>query len=318
MDSAAVRDRIATGCWMPSTFSAETTLFGIGIGFQSNDGEALRRALSAFPQEDCPGVSREERIHIVLVAKDSDLSDPDDTQIRGRQLEVVDRGVMVKADGERGRASCIFGPSALVGEPFANAVNTAVLFLVAQAGRIPLHASAVIVHECALVLAGRSGTGKSALALAADRAGLPVLSEDTVFVQLRPSFCAWGRADAVHLSEKDAPSGAAGGIRVRSGRIKMAIPLLHRCRKADRAMLFLLTRGDRVIFRRLDPQDAVRELTCDPEPGYEFYGARLQEAVRAVSAGGCWQLSLSTNPDEAIAALVRHFSGGVPSEAAGI
>jgi hypothetical protein len=302
---------------MPSTFSAETTLFGIGISFESNDPEALRRVLSAFPQEDCTGSSGERLVRIVLVADDANVPAFDSLQINGRRLEVVDQGITVKADGERGHGTCIFRPIAVDSEPFANAVNTVVLFLVAQAGRIPLHASAVIVHGRALVLAGRSGTGKSALALAADRAGLPVLSEDTVFLQLQPSLRVWGRAEFVHLSEKDVPAGVAGGVRVRSGRVKRAIPILHRCHKADRAMLFLLTEGDRVIFQRLDPEDAVRALTRDPEPGYEFYGARLEEGIQALAAKGCWQLSLSTDPGEAVAALVRAFSPPALSKAAG-
>ena len=302
---------------MPSTFSAETTLFGIGITFQSNHPEALGRALSVFPPEDGAGTSGEQLVHIVLVADQMDGSAVDNCQINGRQLEVVKGGIAVRADGESGHGSCIFQPTAVSSAPFADAINTVVLFLVAQADRIPLHASAVIVHARALILAGRSGTGKSALALAADRAGLPVLSEDTVFLQLRPSFCAWGRAEVVHLSEKDAPPGVVGGIRVRSGRVKRAIPIIHRCRKAERAMLFLLTKGDRIIFHRLGPDDAVRELTRNPEPGYEFYGARLEEAVRVLASGGCWQLSLSNNPDEAIAALVRGFSISASSEAAG-
>ena len=271
---------------MPSTFSAETSLFGVGIYFRSNDEEALRRALSAFPQEDRMGSSGRQPVRIALVADEANPPADDSLRIRGRRLEVVDQGITVAANGERGRGTCIFQPAAVATEAFVNAINTIVLFLVAQAGRTPLHASAVIVHERALVLAGRSGTGKSALALAADRAGLPVLSEDTVFVQLQPSFGVWGRAEAVHLSEKDAPAGVAGGIRVRSGRVKRAIPIVHRHRKADRAMLFLLTKGDSVIFQKLGPEDAVRALALEPEPGYEFYGARLEEAIRALAAGG--------------------------------
>ena len=50
-------------------------------------------------------------------------------------------------------------------------INTLVLFLVAQAARTPLHASAIMLGDTAIVLAGRSGSGKSSLALAADRAG---------------------------------------------------------------------------------------------------------------------------------------------------
>ncbi|HLY05365.1 MAG TPA: hypothetical protein VKR31_06430 [Rhizomicrobium sp.] len=297
---------------MPSTFSAETTLFGIGIHFRSNHPEALRRALAAFPREDHAGSASGRPVHIVLVADEGVVPVAESSRVTGRCLEVRERGIMVTADGGRGRGSCIFQPQIVSSEAFANAINTVVLFLVAQAGRIPVHASAVIVDDRALVFAGRSGMGKSTLAMAADRAGLSVLSEDTVFVQLRPSFCLWGRAEFVHLSEKDAPPAAPGGIRVRSGRLKKAIPIMRRCRKADRAMLFLLTHGDRVIFHKLDPEEAIRALSCNPEPGYEFYDAQLEEAICALAAEGCWSLSLSTTPDEAIAALMGAFSGPAP------
>ena len=317
MDSTAAPDRIATGRWMPSTFTAQTTLFGIGITFRSNHPEALSRALSIFPQEDPTGSPADQLVHIVLVADEAHVPGIDLLKRSGRSLEVVDQGIATMADGERGTGSCIFPPAVVSGESFTNAINTVVLFLVAQAGRTPLHASAFIVHERALVLAGRSGAGKSALALAADRAGLPVLAEDTVFLQLRPSFCVWGRPDVVHLSETDAPVGAAGRIRIRSGRVKRAIPIVHRRLKAERATLFLLTPGEGVIFRRLDPEDAIRELTRNPEPGYDFYGKRLEVAVRGLAAGGSWQMTLSKDPDEAVAALVREFSNVAASDAAG-
>lgn len=316
VDSTAARVMIATGCWMPSTFSSTTTLFGIGISFQSNHPGALSCALSAFPQDGCRVSSGERPVRIDLVADAESVPAADSSRIIGRRLEIVERGIAVSAGGERGRGTCIFHPQAVGSEAFANAINTVALFLVAQRDRIPLHASAIIVHDRALILAGRSGAGKSALALAADRAGLPILSDDTVFLQLQPTFCVWGRPLFVHLSEMDAPAGTSGGIRIRSGRVKRAIPIVHQCRRADRAALFLLTKGDRVVFQRLDPEDAVRVLTRDPEPGYEFYGARLEEAVRVIAASGCWRLTLSTNADDAIGALVRAFSPVVAPAAA--
>lgn len=316
MDSTAARVMIATGCWMPSTFSSETTLFGIGISFQSNHPEALGCALLEFPQDSGPVSSGEAAVRIVLVADEKNVPAADSSRINGRHLEIVERGITVRADGERGCGTCIFHPEAVAGEAFANAIHTVALFLVAQRGRIPLHAAAIIVHDRALVLAGRSGAGKSALALAADRAGLPILSEDTVFLQLQPSLRIWGRPMFVHLSGKDVPAGDGGGIRIRSGRVKRAIPIVHRCPRAEQAQLVLLTKGDRVVFQRLDPEDAVRALCRDPEPGYEFYGARLEEAVRGVAAGGCWRLTLSANADDAIGALVRAFSHVAAPEAA--
>src|SRR5690242_15336972 len=126
---------------MPSIFSATTTLFGIGITFESHHAEALRHALSAFPPEDGAVPSGEQRVRIVLVAGAANGPGADSLHTDGMRLDVVERGVTVKADGERGCGVCIFHPSAVDTAPFANGLNTAVLFLVAQAGRIPLHAS---------------------------------------------------------------------------------------------------------------------------------------------------------------------------------
>src|SRR5215469_2214244 len=122
LDSTAARVKIATGCWMPSTFSAETTLFGIGITFEGNHPEALRRALSVFPQEYPEGRSNGQRIHVALVEHEGDVPAVDFSQVNGRRLEAVERGITVKADGERGSGSCIFQPASVSTEPFTNAI----------------------------------------------------------------------------------------------------------------------------------------------------------------------------------------------------
>jgi energy-coupling factor transporter ATP-binding protein EcfA2 len=166
----------------------------------------------------------------------------------------------------------------------------------------------VIVADRAVVLAGSSGSGKSTLALAGSRAGLPVLSEETVFVQTAPSFCVWGLPGAVHLLETDIANGVSGKVRVRSGRVKQAIPIgWHRCMAED-AVLCMLERGEKVGIERFDPEEAVRMLTEGPEPGYDFYGSRAEEAIRAIANRGCWRLMLSRDPDAAIATVIAAFS----------
>ena len=90
---------------------------------------------------------------------------------------------IVTADTARRHGACAFPSGAEAGEAFAEAINTVVLFLVAHAGRTPVHASAFMRRDMAVVLAGRSGAGKSTLALAALKAGFPILSEDTIFVR---------------------------------------------------------------------------------------------------------------------------------------
>ncbi|HEY2446891.1 MAG TPA: hypothetical protein VGI20_14240 [Rhizomicrobium sp.] len=223
-------------------------------------------------------------------------------------MNIVRGGIALRGNGRLGRGACVFPGGGTDSGAFREAINTIVLFLVAHAGRTPIHASAVMIGDRAIVLAGRSGSGKSSLAQAADRAGLPVLSDDTVFVQVEPSFRVWGRTEAIHLREADVPAGVTGGIRIRAGRLKRALPVARPRRNADQALLCVIGQGGNFGLEPIQQEEAVRMLTEAPEPGFEFYGARSEEAVRAVAAGGCWRLTLSRDPDAAIAALIAAFS----------
>jgi hypothetical protein len=215
----------------------------------------------------------------------------------------------LRANGRCGAGACVFAARDVNGDAFREAIHTIVLFLVAHAGRTPVHASAVIIGNRAIVLAGRSRSGKSALAFAADRAGLPVLSEDSVFTQLEPSFRIWGMAEAIHLLEADAPAGnRARNLRVRAGRAKGAFPIAHPRRMSEKGCLCVITRGDAVGLEKIPQDEAVSMLTEVLEPGFDYYGPRFECAIRAIADGGCWHLTLSDDPDAAIAALIDVFT----------
>jgi hypothetical protein len=295
---------------MPSEFWGHTNLFGIRISFRSDHRDALRSALSVFAKWNCSEQpAQEASIYIVLSARDADRTmSSDHVRIRGPHLSIVHNGMALRANGNRGRGACIFPPREGCGGEFREAIHTIVLFLVAHAGRTPVHASAIIIGDQAIVMAGRSRSGKSSLSLAADRAGLPVLSEDCVFIQTEPSFCVWALAEAIHLHEADAPAGLAGGVRVRFGRVKRVLPIAQPRHKADKASLCVIARGDSVGLEKIRQDEAVRMLTEAPEPGFEYYGGHSERAIRAIAAGGCWRLILSRDPDEAIAALIAAFS----------
>lgn len=294
---------------MPSEFWGDTNLFGIRISFRANHRDALRAALSVFSKWDCDGQpAQEASIYVVLNARDAVRTMSDSVRIDGPHLSIVCNGIALRANGRRGRGACIFPGQDASGSAFREAIHTIVLFLVAHAGRTPIHASAIIIGGRAIVLAGRSRSGKSSLALAADRAGLPVLSEDSVFVQIEPTLCVWSLAEAIHLLEADAPGELAGGIRVRSGCVKRALPIADPRRNADKASLCIIARGDSVGLDKIQPDEAVRVLTEAPEPGFEYYGVHSERAIRAITAGGCWRLTLSHDPDAAIATLIAAFS----------
>jgi hypothetical protein len=168
---------------MPSSFFGTATVLGVGVIIESDFAGALEAALEIFPNCGDRGMDAPApRVYLVITADHDTRASTRENRVCGRQLHVAEDGLRVLADGERGCANCSFSVDVIGGDLFREAVRTAALFLATQQGRIPVHASAVMIGDCAFVLAGQSGSGKSTLALAADRSGLPVLAEDTVFV----------------------------------------------------------------------------------------------------------------------------------------
>jgi len=295
---------------------ASLSLFGIRVEFESNSEEAIAIARECISRGNQTLFSNagEQSIYIVLTMYDVNRKQPHGREhVDSTSLTLNFGEVAVRANPLSGHGECEFPAGSELGEPFAEAINTVVLFLVAQAGRIPVHAAAIMLGDVAVVLAGPSGAGKSTLAMAAAQAGLDVLSEDTVFVQCHPKLRLWSRTDAVHVFENDAPVGAEGGRRLRSGRWKKVLPLATRRDYADRARLCMLERGDDLSLTPMAPDEAVVALTANPEPGYEFYGARAVEAARLLTAGGAWRLTLSKSPHEAIDLIRRVFAPSDPS-----
>lgn len=189
-------------------------------------------------------------------------------------------------------------------------VDPLVLFLLTHSGRIPVHASALLLGDTAVVLAGRSGSGKSSLALAAHHAGLPVMSDDTVYVQLEPHFAVHAAPRPIHVFAQDAPAGHTGTFRLRSGKWKTALPLpADAPRHAHRAALCVLEKGDRVALEAIDIPTTLERLTGDIEAGFDLFRDEMPTAIRALAANGAWRLQLSRDPAEAIARLVARFGG---------
>lgn len=294
---------------------ASLSLFGIRVEFESNSESAIAIARECISRGNQTQFSNAEdrTIYIVLAMYAVNQPQaPGPEYIDSTSLILNFGDVAVRASPLSGRGVCEFPPGGEFGEPFAEAINTVVLFLVAQAGRIPVHAAAIMLGDVAVVLAGPSGAGKSTLAMAAAQAGLDVLSEDTVFVQCHPKLRLWSRTEAIHVFENDAPRDAEGGMRLRSGRWKKVLPLATRRDHADRARLCVLGRGDSLSLTPMPPDEAVTRLTANPEPGYEFYGARAVQAVRFLAEDGAWRLTLSSSPHEAIGLIRQVFAPNDP------
>ena len=306
-------------------------MMGIPVRILADRGPLLRAALAACANlESTAGAGSPAPLTIRLETSVAPAAAPDDShcevRVEGSRLRLDGVGIQGEADAAR-REAWATVPTGLIDDParLEEVLDTLALFLLTRSGRIPLHAASIVFGDTAILLAGSSGSGKSTLALTADRAGIPVLSEDTVYLQLEPHFRIWGSPRPVHLLPDDLPiEGRSAApddapLRHRNGRWKVALPVgtgTRTGRSAGRAVLCLLERGEQVALRPLDPARAVERVMSTLDPGFDHFRTELPAALEAVTAGGAWTLTLATasnrrNPDgprTAITLLQRQFA----------
>ena len=218
-------------------------------------------------------------------------------------------GAVGRADVEQGFADCTIS-TAYLDDPVAlrqEVLEPLVLMLITRRDRTPFHASAFIVDGLAILLAGRTGAGKSCLAKAADTDGYQVLSDDTVFVQLAPDLTVWGWPTAAHLLAHDAPD-VSSPTRLRGGTVKHIVPLRSSSQNAiacNETVLCLLSRS-RTGYPSLEPisRTAAEERLWPLDEGFDLLPGPIAEAFASLAADGAWDLRLSADPGEAVRLLV--------------
>lgn len=271
--------------------------------------------------------------HTVRAATSGWLSEPDPTAApltivlsssesagEGGSLEysVSDSVLTLSGEGVAGvsnpaerTAGCALSSGWLArpGDFAARVLEPLVLFLATQSGRIPIHASAILVDEVAILFAGRSGSGKSSLALAGHRAGLPVLSEDTVYVRQEPSLAIWGWNGPVHLLPGEACPTTAP-LRMRNGRLKHTVTFDNATSGAGPArsavMCVLAPGADRPGLTRLSSRSALDKLH-PLESGFDLLRPQIEAVHSRLCHSGGWLLSLSPSPDEAISVILANL-----------
>lgn len=218
--------------------------------------------------------------------------------------------VEAHADAGRGEAWCRVAHASAFDDPaFREAVlDCLILWMLTRNGRTPIHASGFVVGSTAILLAGRSGSGKSCLALAAHASGFPLLSDDTVYLETTHRFRVWGVPRPVHLFPEDAPRDTQAPIRLRNGKRKCAIALPAPSQPvvAAAASLCVLVRGDRVSLEPLDPPTACAALG-PLEPGFDLLATEIEAGLRRITRRGAWRLTLGAEPKEAIALLAANL-----------
>ena len=286
--------------------------FGIPTALIADDPDLLATARAAYSDwvADQPASNPEIEIRLETAGAPS-TGVGFGIDVKGSRLRVAGPDFQGTADALARRAAATV-PRRLVGKPDALAaeiVDTLLLFLLARSGRTPVHAAGVMVGGTAVALIGRSGSGKSSLALAAAQRGLPVLSDDTLYVQHEPRFRVWALRRPIHVFAEDAPPGAHE-TRERGGKRKAVVRApgdAAWAAYADRAEAVLLERGEQLELKRLAAEEAKAALP-PLEPGFDLLPEEAVTAAEALLNQGAWRLTLTRDPDGAIDLLLREFA----------
>ena len=218
-------------------------------------------------------------------------------------------------------------------------LDALVLFLLTPLDRQPAHAAAVAHGATGLALAGRGGAGKSTLAYAAQRAGLDVLTDDAVYVQLEPALHVWTLRRPLHLAPETAKwfpelAGRSTILRV-NGKRRIPVPTRSPARSspavpppppgwkggeawtpapppaghaARRWGLCLIERtpGAAPAAVPIAADEAVARVVADLEPGFDVWRDTIGARVAALARGGAWRLRVGDDP-RAAAPVIREL-----------
>ena len=157
----------------------------------------------------------------------------------------------------------------------------------------------------AALLVGPSGSGKSTLCYACARAGLNLLAEDVVYVDLRDRLRLWGNPWRIHLlpdAPQFFPELADRPVQIQAnGKRKLAVDvaelgtvLLH-CH-AERAVVCLVRRNDShaSTLTPIEPQAAAAALSRNLEPGFDL-NSGTGVVAEVLAASGAYQLEVGSN-----------------------
>lgn len=320
-DYVAPRDPLFRDPALPH--AVQVSVLGIPVHLRTND----RRVLGMFQTAFGTGISVDAvgddplQLHVQVVVYDGVAHDsglealhhicPDPVRVL-----IHGNGGMAISDPLR-REALIYANDGLVRDEAHfrnNFLEAATLALVTHFDRQPIHAAAIRHNGRALLLMGPSGSGKSTLTYLAHSAGLDVLSEDIVWMQLTPALRIWGRRQAIHLlpgSETHFPELRHNrASRQPNGKQKMTVPIEQvddaaSSFAADVAVCLLQPARGEARLGRIERDELYLAVTRDAAAGFDRYPERRAACARVLAARGGWSLRLSTNPHDALPLLTE-------------
>ncbi|HZS60155.1 MAG TPA: hypothetical protein VFA43_12850 [Gemmatimonadaceae bacterium] len=294
-----------------------TGVLGVPVRFESNSYPVIALAAETFGRGEAAKSWRRKPMVVRIVVHDEPAApstvrvwSPDPSRLI---MHGADR--VAVADPLRRQAVAYVSCSLLARRmEFKQTVLEALTYaIVDHYDRHPLHAAAVAKDGAVVLLLGASGSGKSTLAYAAHLAGLTIMSDDTVWVQLRPRTTIWGpatsdrRISLLPDARETFPSLAdQDPVRLPSGKCKISISLGGEpVQPTARATVCVLKRTTHdTALTRARPETVAAALAREPEPGFDRFPTRHAACVRALAGSGGWELAVSNDPSSAVPHLV--------------
>lgn len=302
------------------THSMEIPVVGVRTAFETNDERVAAAIVDSFgvwrgtDARDADAAGERLAVRVLVVPGDEGPSPRpahvDHLLPDAARVFVHSAGSFGVADTRR-REAVAWVTAALVDDApnlRAAVLEALTLALVAGVDRHPLHAAGVARGHRALLLAGPSGAGKSTLTLAAHRAGLAVVSEDRVWIQLAPRLRVWGSPGEVRLVDAASALGAVAVPSTRDGKTKLGVSLADDgswCRATSSARVCIVERRreSRARLERLPAAEVRQALCSDVAPGFDRFPERHARVAAALAEPGGWRLVPSADARESVPLL---------------
>lgn len=304
----------------PLEHETKIPVLGVPVRFRSNSAEVMRRVEDAFlAWQDLTlesSLQSSEEVTVRIILQESvelqDEGSPPVHRLPERHRLVVSMGQnLALADSARRDAVAYVTPSLLERhEDFRyNILQCLVLFLVTARDRQPVHASAVMRDDVALLFSGPSGVGKSTVCYAAVRAGLQFMSDEAVYVQQRPTLRLWGLPGPIRLH----PSArahfpeleSAVVLRQPNGNEKVVVDPRNAGKPPDRSVveragICILRRGTAWALRRITPDELRERMSAQMEPGFDLFAETVPPLVAELGRMGAWEMTVAPPADGAV------------------